>query len=122
MKASGCFGPANGLELPPTFHLGTGVAGKTLGILGLGRIGRELAEMARGLRMRIHYRNRSRLDAKLEAGAIHHDDDAGFLAACDFLSINVLADHKRALAECRTDCDAQTRRDRREYRTWNDGG
>jgi lactate dehydrogenase-like 2-hydroxyacid dehydrogenase len=75
--------------ITPTFHLGTGVAGKTLGILGLGRIGRELAEMARGLRMRIHYRNRSRLDAKLEAGAIHHDDDAGFLAACDFLSINV---------------------------------
>lgn len=75
--------------LTPTFHLGTGVAGKVLGILGMGRIGRELAEMARGLRMRIHYRNRTRLDSLLEAGAIHHDDDASFLAACDFLSINV---------------------------------
>ena len=75
--------------LTPTFHLGTGVTGKTLGILGLGRIGRELAEMARGLRMQIHYRNRNRLEAMLEAGAIHHDDDASFLAACDFLSINV---------------------------------
>jgi lactate dehydrogenase-like 2-hydroxyacid dehydrogenase len=75
--------------LTPTFHLGTGVAGKTLGILGMGRIGRELAEMARGLRMRIHYRNRTRLDAALEAGAVYHDDDARFLGLCDFLSINV---------------------------------
>lgn len=75
--------------LAPTFHLGIGVAGKTLGIFGMGRIGRELAEMARGLRMRIHYRNRSRLDVVLEAGALYHDDDARFLGACDFLSINV---------------------------------
>jgi lactate dehydrogenase-like 2-hydroxyacid dehydrogenase len=75
--------------LTPTFHLGTGVTGKTLGILGMGRIGRELAEMARGLRMRIHYRNRTRLDAALEAGAVYHDDDARFLGLCDFLSINV---------------------------------
>ncbi len=75
--------------LTPTFHLGVGVAGKTLGIFGMGRIGRELAAMARGLRMRIHYRNRSRLDARLEAGALYDDDDAQFLGACDFLSINV---------------------------------
>ncbi len=75
--------------LTPTFHLGVGVAGKTLGIFGMGRIGRELAEMARGLRMRIHYRNRSRLPAGLEAGARYHDDDTDFLGACDFLSINV---------------------------------
>ena len=75
--------------LTPTFHLGTGVAGKTLGILGMGRIGRELAKMASGLRMRIHYRNRTRLDAALEAGAVYHDDDARFLGVCDFLSINV---------------------------------
>jgi lactate dehydrogenase-like 2-hydroxyacid dehydrogenase len=74
--------------LTPTFHLGFGVVGKTLGILGMGRIGRELAAMARGLRMEVHYRNRNRLDASLEIGAIHHDDDAGFLGACDFLSIN----------------------------------
>ncbi len=75
--------------LTPTFHLGIGVAAKTLGIFGMGRIGRELAKMARGLRMDIHYRNRSRLDAKLEGGALHHEDDAGFLSTCDFLSINV---------------------------------
>jgi lactate dehydrogenase-like 2-hydroxyacid dehydrogenase len=75
--------------LRPTFLLGIGVAGKTLGILGMGRIGRELASMARGLRMEIHYRNRSRLAPELEAGAIYHDDDKAFLGRCDFLSINV---------------------------------
>jgi lactate dehydrogenase-like 2-hydroxyacid dehydrogenase len=75
--------------LTPTFLLGRGVAGKALGILGMGRIGRELAAMARGLGMTIHYRNRTRLDPALEAGAVYHDNDATFLGACDFLSINI---------------------------------
>jgi len=75
--------------LSPTFHLGTGVAGKALGILGMGRIGRELAQMARGLKMEIHYRNRSRLAPELEAGAIFHDNDRSFLGSCDFFSIHV---------------------------------
>jgi lactate dehydrogenase-like 2-hydroxyacid dehydrogenase len=75
--------------LSPIFHLGIGVTGKVLGILGMGRIGRELAKMARGLRMEIHYRNRSRLVPELEAGAIYHDNDKDFLGVCDFLSINV---------------------------------
>ncbi|HQT47340.1 MAG: D-glycerate dehydrogenase [Acidocella sp. 20-63-7] len=70
------------------FQLGHGVVGKSLGIFGMGRIGRELAAMARGLRMTVHYRNRTRLSPELEAGAIYHGDDAGFLGAVDFLSIN----------------------------------
>jgi lactate dehydrogenase-like 2-hydroxyacid dehydrogenase len=74
--------------LAPTHHLGRGVAGKTLGILGMGRIGRALAEMARGLNMQLHYRNRQRLPPELEQGATYHADDASFLAALDFLSIN----------------------------------
>ncbi len=74
--------------LAPTFHLGRGVSGKTLGIFGMGRIGRALAEMARGLNMQVHYRNRQRLPAALEQGAIYHANDASFLAALDFLSIN----------------------------------
>ncbi|MDD2795565.1 D-glycerate dehydrogenase [Acidocella sp.] len=71
-----------------TFHLGHGVAGKVLGIFGMGRIGRELAGMARGLGMTIHYRNRNRLPPELELGAHYHEDDASFLGAIDFLSIN----------------------------------
>ena len=38
----------------PTQLLGTGVVGRRLGIFGMGRIGRELARMARGIGMTIH--------------------------------------------------------------------
>jgi lactate dehydrogenase-like 2-hydroxyacid dehydrogenase len=75
--------------LTPTYLLGRGVAGKVLGILGMGRIGRELAAMARGLGMAVHYRNRTRLAPELEQGAVYHGTDAAFLAGLDFLSINV---------------------------------
>ncbi|MGO9818636.1 MAG: 2-hydroxyacid dehydrogenase [Acidocella sp.] len=74
--------------LVPTFHLGRNVSGKVLGIFGMGRIGRALASMARGLDMEIHYRNRNRLPPELEAGAVYHADDESFLGAIDFLSIN----------------------------------
>jgi lactate dehydrogenase-like 2-hydroxyacid dehydrogenase len=72
----------------PTQLLGTGIAGRRLGILGMGRIGRELARMARGLGMAIHYRDVARLSAMLESGATYHDDDPSFLGACDVLSLN----------------------------------
>ena len=39
--------------LAPTFMLGEGLAGKTLGIVGLGRIGREVARLAEALGMRV---------------------------------------------------------------------
>ena len=73
--------------LTPTFLLGRNVSGKVLGIFGMGRIGRAVARMARGLNMQIHYRNRTRLPVELEQGACHHDDDASFLAGLDFLTI-----------------------------------
>ena len=72
----------------PTQLLGTGVAGRRLGIFGMGRIGRELARLARGIGMQIHYRDQMRLPPELEQGAIFHEDDAGFLAASDILSLN----------------------------------
>jgi lactate dehydrogenase-like 2-hydroxyacid dehydrogenase len=72
----------------PTQLLGVGVVGRRLGVFGMGRIGRELARMARGIGMTIHYRDVARLPPALEDGAIFHDDDASFLGACDFLSLN----------------------------------
>src|SRR6201991_2254469 len=53
----------------PTQLLGVGVVGRRLGIFGMGRIGRELAHMARGVGMMIHYRDVARLPAALEADA-----------------------------------------------------
>ena len=68
--------------------LGAQITGKRLGIFGMGRIGRELAKMARGFSMEIHYRNRTRLDPALEQGAIFHGSDESFLPVCDVLSLN----------------------------------
>jgi lactate dehydrogenase-like 2-hydroxyacid dehydrogenase len=72
----------------PTQLLGVGVVGRRLGIFGMGRIGRELARIARGIGMTIHYRDVTRLPPTLEDGAVFHDSDADFLGACDFLSLN----------------------------------
>jgi len=72
----------------PTQLLGVGVVGRRLGIFGMGRIGRELARLARGIDMKVHYRDVARLPPALEGDAIFHDNDAGFLASCDVLSLN----------------------------------
>jgi lactate dehydrogenase-like 2-hydroxyacid dehydrogenase len=72
----------------PTQLLGQGVVGRRLGIFGMGRIGRELARLAQGLGMTVHYRDVARLPPELEKGCIFHDNDASFLAVCDLLSLN----------------------------------
>lgn len=72
----------------PTQLMGQGVVGRRLGIFGMGRIGRELATLARGIGMEIHYRDIARLPPDLEQGATFHEDDDSFLAACEILSLN----------------------------------
>lgn len=72
----------------PTQLLGAKVSGARLGIFGMGRIGRELARMARGFEMQVHYRDVTRLPPELEAGATFHDNDDTFLPVCDVLSLN----------------------------------
>src|SRR6267378_1262604 len=54
----------------PTQLIGTQVSGKRLGIFGMGRIGRELARMARAFDMQVHYRDEGRLPPALEQGAV----------------------------------------------------
>ena len=71
-----------------TMMLGIHLGGKRLGIYGMGRIGRALAQRARGFNMQIHYHNRSRLDPQIEQGAVFHDSAESLLPNCDFLSIN----------------------------------
>jgi glyoxylate/hydroxypyruvate/2-ketogluconate reductase len=54
-----------------TFEMFTGaqVASTTLGILGMGRIGRAIARRATGFSMRVIYHNRTRLPGEQEGGA-----------------------------------------------------
>jgi glyoxylate reductase len=69
----------------PTQFVGVEITGKPLGILGMGRIGRTVAERARGFDMQVHYRNRSRLAPELEGNAVYFNDLEGFLGASEFL-------------------------------------
>ena len=71
--------------------LGVRVTGKTLGILGMGRIGRAMAQRARGFDMKIAYHARTRLPPELEQGATYYPDFLGMLPHCDFLSLHAPA-------------------------------
>jgi len=70
------------------FLMGKQLSDSRLGILGMGRIGRAVAERARSFGMKIHYHNRTRLNKDLEKGAIYHDSLKSLLSVSDFFSIN----------------------------------
>ena len=67
--------------------------GKTLGILGMGGIGRAVAHRARAFGMDIVYHNRSRLSSDLEGGAKYVSFDE-LLAQSDVLSLNLALNAK----------------------------
>ena len=75
----------------PTALMGHRIAGKSLGILGLGRIGRAIARRAKTFGLAIHYHNRRRLhpDIEAELGATWWESLDQMLARIDILSINV---------------------------------
>jgi len=72
------------------FMLGSGLQGKRLGIVGLGGIGRRVAERARAFGMEIAYHSRrpapAEVEATLEAERLPFED---LLATADVLSLHV---------------------------------
>ncbi|MEO1109668.1 MAG: D-glycerate dehydrogenase [Pseudomonadota bacterium] len=75
----------------PTHLVGTKVSGKTLGIIGFGRIGQELARRAHhGFGMKILVQNRSAVSAEVlkqfNATQVETVDD--LLPQCDFVSLH----------------------------------
>jgi len=74
----------------PTALLGTRVSGKRLGILGMGRIGTAVARRARAFGLQIHYHNRRRVHAAVEAEleATYWDSLDQMVARMDILSVN----------------------------------
>ncbi len=70
------------------FLIGKQLTGARLGILGMGRVGRAVAKLAKAFGMIIHYHNRSKLSPELEQGAIYHDSIKSLFSVSDILSIN----------------------------------
>ena len=69
------------------FLIGKQLTGSRLGILGMGRIGRAVAKLAKSFGMEIHYRNRSRLSPEIEMGAKYHESIKSLFSVSDVLSI-----------------------------------
>lgn len=82
----------------PTQMLGTDVTGKTLGIIGMGRIGQAVAQRAAGFRMPVLYASRRPHSAPLENSTWSHRPLQDVLAQADFVSIHIpLSDTTRHL-------------------------
>jgi glyoxylate reductase len=73
----------------PDFMLGREVTGKTLGVVGLGRIGRAVADRARGFRMRVLYHSRAPKPEAEQALGAEHRDLASLLGEADVVSVHV---------------------------------
>ncbi len=71
----------------PTQLLGIGLVGRRLGIFGMGRIGRAIAQRARPFGLQIHYHNRSPLDAALAERATYHASLDDLMGASDILMV-----------------------------------
>jgi lactate dehydrogenase-like 2-hydroxyacid dehydrogenase len=75
----------------PTRHLGADMTGKTLGVIGFGRIGQATARKAhQGFRMRVLYHSRRRASPEVEAvtGAVHCAALEELLSQADFVSLH----------------------------------
>jgi glyoxylate reductase len=87
----------------PFHFLGHEISEKTLGIIGLGRIGRAVARRAAGFGMNILYHNRRRLAPEREAAlGVEFTDLENLLSESDFVSLHVpLTDETRHLVGAR---------------------
>ena len=74
----------------PTALLGGRIAGRRLGILGMGRIGQAVARRAAAFGMQIHYHNRRRLRPEIEEEleATYWDSLDQMVARMDVISVN----------------------------------
>ena len=74
----------------PTALLGGRVAGRRLGILGMGRIGQAVAKRAAAFGMQVHYHNRHRLRSEVEddLNATYWESLDQMVARMDVISVN----------------------------------
>src|SRR5436305_6440514 len=77
------------LHYDPSFLLGREAHGRTLGILGLGRIGEQVARRARGFDMTVLYHNRRRRAEAEQALGVRHASKDELLAAADYVVLTL---------------------------------
>ena len=77
------------LHFDPSYMIGKEVYGSTLGILGLGRIGKQVAQRAKGFDMKILYHKRTRDEAAEQALGVEYASLEQLLAESDFVTLNV---------------------------------
>lgn len=88
---------ASGLKWGVMENLGVGLYGKTLGIVGLGRIGKSIARRAEAFGMKVVYHNRKETEAVNAKYCSTLDE---LLYVSDFVSLNVpLTDETRHLID-----------------------
>ncbi|MGV6800595.1 MAG: 2-hydroxyacid dehydrogenase [bacterium] len=74
----------------PSWMLGRSIREKKLGIIGLGRVGQEIAKRAKAFGLDIHYHNRHRINPHIEEeiGAHYWQSLDQMLARVDIVSVN----------------------------------
>lgn len=74
----------------PTWMMGRRLAGKRLGIIGMGRIGQAVARRAKAFGLQIHYHNRKKVSRLIEEelDATYWDSLDQMLARMDIVSVN----------------------------------
>ncbi len=74
----------------PTWMLGRRLAGKSLAIVGMGRVGQAVARRARVFGLQVHYHNRNRVSPAIEEalGATYWDSLGRMLSNADIVSVN----------------------------------
>ncbi|WP_138160551.1 NAD(P)-dependent oxidoreductase [Peptoniphilus catoniae] len=77
----------NFLGWRPTYFLGSELRGKTLGIIGMGNIGKNLAKRALGFEMKVIYNSRNRKD-DIEALGVEYMERDEVIKNSDFLSLH----------------------------------
>jgi glyoxylate reductase len=73
----------------PTQLRGAAVAGKTLGIIGMGRIGQAVADRAAGFRMNVLYYSKRPVNSRRDSRAWEWRSLPALLAESDFVTIHV---------------------------------
>ena len=71
--------------------VGNEITGKTLGIIGMGRIGQIVADRARAFKMKVIYFNRNKLTKDFEKDATYYSDLKSMLPYCDYISLHTPA-------------------------------